>query len=676
MIDTPSIPPVSVTSSAQKEANLDQQAIIKIPKSLNLLKAGEIVDAVVIRKENANNSIIKITSNNIEDGELPVVGKANLKKGSVLKLEILPSPDKTQGQKVGSEFNFQARIQSIDGKLIDNKNSLNSFDIIKAVIPQNIRPQAGSVSGGGQSLGSQALSGQASAGQGSGGVGLGESAKAASSQQASSVSGKSSIVNLSKGTFFTGSILNPSKGNEAYLPQSSSAQGSALGSVNKLNSTDQVTFHIVSISNKVDSSKAGGVDTNVTGGKNLSDTNLGVKSDSINKGQQQDPNLLPKGNFSASSSVASEKNVSHNKAIDAYNKQVSPTKASGNAPVSTSEALKSFASRSQILSAGAGNSAASATAVTSNKQFPASVLGVDKSGETILTTSLGTVKLASSIKIPSSSDLILEIVKYNSLVNKPSGLTIDDEPTKLITSLSSVKNIFNDFQGELENINRDINLNLSERIFPKVPTSELGAKLFLTKSLWFISNIFNVSSNSWLGDKVVDLLKDKGKADSLQRLDKAFGQLKTLLSDQNYSGWNNFLVPVYDGEKLNYMNFYTRRDKKDNNKSGENIRFLVEVELDKMGDIQIDGIVNTKKIEGSGKEINLDIVIKSHKEFSNEVKNDITNIYNNLGRINNIDNSADANSSENPWSLKFKTESDFSVKPYSDGNEDTGSITI
>ena len=666
MIDTPSIPPVNPSSSAQKDISLDQQTILKIPKSLNLLKAGDVVDAVVLRKENANSSIIKITSNNIEDGELPVVGKAILKKGSVLKLEILPSPDKGQGSKLENQFNFQARIQSIDGKVIDNKNSLNSFDIIKSVIPENIKPQQNAAIRG------DSISGGSSSGTNN--VGGNNISRGDGSLQASAIKNESSIVNLSKGAFFTGSILNPSKGNESYLPKVSDAGGVLSGSVKSLNSSDQVTFHIVSVSNKSNPVK----DSNI--GSNLSGNNF--KSDIVAKNNGQDSVSLSKANLTTNNqatnnSLSSEKNVNLSKGIDAYNKQVSPNAASGNNPVSSSDALKSFASRSQFLpSAGINLASTTNSAVTTNKQFSASILGVDKSGETILSTPLGTVKLASAIKIPSSSDLILEVVKHNSLVNKPGGLTIDDEPTKLITSLSEIKNAFGGFLDDLDNIGRDVNINLSDRIFPKTPSSELGAKLFLTKSLWFMSNIFNVSPNTWIGDKVADLLKEKGKAESLQRLDKAFSQLKILLSEQNYSGWNNFIIPVYDGEKLNYMNFYTRRNKKGKNNNEENIRFLVEVTLDNMGEIQLDGIVTNRTLENSSREIGLDLVIKSHNEFSDEVKNGIIDIYNNLARINNIDVNYDDNQKENKWGLRFVIESDFRVKPYSDGNENSGSITI
>lgn len=614
MIDTPVIPPTSFSSGNQQNLVLDQQTIIKIPKSLNLLKYGEIVDAVVLRKETANVSIIKITADNIEKGELPIVGRTPLNKGSTLKLEILPSPENTQAK--NTNFNFQARIISIDGQPIENKNSVNAFDIIKAVIPQNTKLHE-NIGGNTPQISNSDI------------------------QHSASVKSESSIINLTKGTFFTGSVLNPTKESSNYLPKPTTSNANLSINTLKLNSSDEVTFHVISINNK---------ENNL---KNVDKTEI------MNKNISQESKLLSSSNKETSS----EKNINLSKGINAYNRQVSP---SSNSPISTSEALKNFASRSLTTQ----KISSTETAITSNKQFIATILGREKSGEIILSTPLGTMRLPSSIKLPLSSEIILEVVKYNHLVNKPDSLLINDEPSKFISSIFEIKSAFNSFLNELKLVEQEINLNLSSKIFPKISNSEFGAKLLFAKSLWFISNIYSGSSNDWLGNKITDLLNDKIKNDSLQRLNKAFSQLKTLFSEPNYSGWNNLLIPIYDSEKLNFINFYTRREKNKKRKENENIRFIVEVALDKMGDIQIDGIVNNNnnnnKVNEGVRKINLDLIIKSHKEFPDDVKNDILNIYNKLGKIR----------SEDSWSLKFQTEKDFSVKPYLGTQEDSSSITI
>ena len=106
---------------------------------------------------------------------------------------------------------------------------------------------------------------------------------------------------------------------------------------------------------------------------------------------------------------------------------------------------------------------------------------------------------------------------------------------------------------------------------------------------------------------------------------------------------------------IQQVRFFTKRDRKqedsqnDKNKE-EDTRFVIEVDLTQLGEVQMDGFVRKHE-----KDLQFDMIIRSLNGLSKEVQDDILNIYNNMGAITGY-----------KGSLSFQSVREFPVNPMED----------
>jgi hypothetical protein len=321
------------------------------------------------------------------------------------------------------------------------------------------------------------------------------------------------------------------------------------------------------------------------------------------------------------------------------------TGQSSTQPTSTKEAVSAFAARGQINT----GQPSGPTPLSTNPIFTGTVIGSERSGEVVVATPMGTIKIATSGPLPQGTVITLEVLshqtKTQALTQQPAAASIEAANYK--TALTGPDSAFEQAFSALQAIDKA----LVKETFPT--TQNQGA----AKLLWFIFNTQGGSAAQWLGKETTNQLNKAGHKDTLKKLDSAFGQIRQLFSEPNAAGWHTLVFPFSDGENLQYGRFYTRQTNEEGEKK-DDIRFLVEVEFDILGDMQLDGFIhNTKSADQSKKQF--DLYIRSKKPVEADMKHHIIELF---------ESSIEA--TQLRGNLVFQTVETFPVQPDADSHDE------
>ena len=156
------------------------------------------------------------------------------------------------------------------------------------------------------------------------------------------------------------------------------------------------------------------------------------------------------------------------------------------------------------------------------------------------------------------------------------------------------------------------------------PTPQLTATLAL-----FISAIRNGDPSLWLGTANKNIVNNI-QPNLIRGLDEDFFLMQRA-SEPSDSGWRAFFFPMINDEQLNQIQLFINQDKnssgKDQNKKNKT-RFILNLKLDELGELQIHGRVNSKTVE---------LLIQTIKPISAELKQGILEVFQNTLSRTEID---------------------------------------
>ena len=146
----------------------------------------------------------------------------------------------------------------------------------------------------------------------------------------------------------------------------------------------------------------------------------------------------------------------------------------------------------------------------------------------------------------------------------------------------------------------------------------LGTPRFLSQLLGqLLTGGGPADSRTLLGDTALALLQRAGRHDVLAALDRELQEMNRLNSSA--SDWRVMFLPLADPNELRQLRVYTRKKKGDKDKGRERSgRFVVEVEFDEYGPLQIDGLVQKPRI---------DLIVRSHVEFAPGMQAGIAEVF-------------------------------------------------
>ena len=154
----------------------------------------------------------------------------------------------------------------------------------------------------------------------------------------------------------------------------------------------------------------------------------------------------------------------------------------------------------------------------------------------------------------------------------------------------------------------------AERAVPAPGANLAGAVLF------FLSALMRGNLVGWLGHDAVKLLEDQGQAELVGRLSARFRRLARLAGHPAPGDWQALFVPLLDGEAVRQLRLFIRRRRRGRG-AGEGdhgTRFVIELELSRIGDLQLDGLVRERRF---------DLVLRSHRALSDIVRCGVTDLF-------------------------------------------------
>ncbi len=253
----------------------------------------------------------------------------------------------------------------------------------------------------------------------------------------------------------------------------------------------------------------------------------------------------------------------------------------------------------------------------SSGTLPAAVSPSGTSSRTVLQSGLGILSLSESLKLPPGARVEIQILAKSLPQALPAAASPD-------TAMLSPGNAGFGWPS-LETLARragegQISSALAGQVMQRVPAA--GAQL--SSNILFLLSALNAGQvNGWLGRSTLDQLQREGQNDLVNRLDGDLTQAGRI-ADSNSGEWRALILPFLDDGQIRQLRLFLRRrdeDKDGEGKEGPNAdatRFLLEIELRKLGDLQADGLIRAKLF---------DLILRTRRPFSRPMREEITRIF-------------------------------------------------
>lgn len=133
---------------------------------------------------------------------------------------------------------------------------------------------------------------------------------------------------------------------------------------------------------------------------------------------------------------------------------------------------------------------------------------------------------------------------------------------------------------------------LAESVLPQPGTRLASAMLF------FISALHQGNVASWLGERIDAELARAGMGNLANNLVEDFRQLARTVDEGGPGAWRTYLIPVMEGGEPRQIRFFHRnlgQNDGDGNARERDSRFLVDIDLSRLGAMQLDGLLQGRR---------------------------------------------------------------------------------
>ncbi len=219
------------------------------------------------------------------------------------------------------------------------------------------------------------------------------------------------------------------------------------------------------------------------------------------------------------------------------------------------------------------------------------VVGNTGSGQTLLATPLGTLALATRAPVPPGRQVILELGDPGRMLAGRAPLAGAPEPlpaAPLWPALRETLAVLSTLEGGLAQ-------SLLASVMPQ-PDRRLAAT-----AAFMLHAIRRGDARGWLGAEATQALEKAGRHDVLAGLEREFSVMaRDNPQTPGGVGWQTLAMPILDGGVIQRLELHTRpiqEDEEDgpHGAGGEpGHRFLVDLDLSRLGRLQLDGVVRSR----------------------------------------------------------------------------------
>lgn len=295
---------------------------------------------------------------------------------------------------------------------------------------------------------------------------------------------------------------------------------------------------------------------------------------------------------------------------------------SGSAGATTNQgAQSSLSGQSPVTNAAPANALTAAGGPAATRPDPVlsgTVIASAAKGRPVLQTSFGILSLDNGIQLPLGTRVQIQVLA-NSLpqpassgaLNAPSALQPATGSMLTWPSLDAVA---------AQSATNGLSGPLASKILQRIPAA--GAALG-SNMLFLLSALNTGQLSGWLGRATLDQMQREGQGDLATKLDQDFAQAGRI-SDAGGGEWRTLILPFLDDNQIRQLRLFIRRDQDDAEGGGHDqsaadaTRFLLEIELSELGDLQLDGLIRAKLF---------DLVLRTRKAFSQATREEIIRIF-------------------------------------------------
>lgn len=293
----------------------------------------------------------------------------------------------------------------------------------------------------------------------------------------------------------------------------------------------------------------------------------------------------------------------------------------------------------------------------------ATVIGVESSGEPLIQSPIGLIRLQASPPIQAGSQITFEVVQTELASRQATTvLSSNTQPApikELAQQWTSIQQIFALLSGrstltELDDL-LATNSPANASAAPNTQPNTLSGQSISSALLVFLSAVRRNDFNNWLGYSNVRHLQSQGHEELLTKAQAEFSSLAAQFTQSTPDQWQPLFFPIAADGMLQQVRLYVKRDRKqdggqnDKNKE-EDTRFVIEVDLTQLGELQMDGFIRKQD-----NNLQFDMIIRSLSGLSKEIQEDILRIYNDMGAITGY-----------KGSIAFQAVREFPVNPMQD----------
>ncbi len=272
-------------------------------------------------------------------------------------------------------------------------------------------------------------------------------------------------------------------------------------------------------------------------------------------------------------------------------------------------------------------SAPMASAPLPPNSFPAVVIGHEADGANIVQAHFGTMKVYTPTPLPIHSQLALRAepdtsaqpahpvaqTPYASPSTSTAGSSDDDSITPLSRDWPALDDVV-----AASGAQADVpQLQAVPQAIPHIDSPKLASTL-----LFFLSAVKSGDLRQWMGNKAVDALDARLPA-LAARMKTDMGQMQQLFTNSPIEQWSGMLWPVMVEGQTEYARFYLRDEPEDQGnvkpvKAPREQRFILELELSHLGDMQFDGFVRQATPAKQ-----FDLIVRSARPLAPEISSEI-----------------------------------------------------
>jgi len=301
----------------------------------------------------------------------------------------------------------------------------------------------------------------------------------------------------------------------------------------------------------------------------------------------------------------------------------------------------------------------SSTPIQPGQTITGTIIGHEPSGESLVQTDSGVIRLQANAPLPTGSKVTFEV----SQVTPPDEQTTSPAPaltptstpiTELARQWTSLQTIFSLLQTRATATGQDfapasipfISSSQAEAPQPNMTLQNLPTGLML-----FVAALKGNDFRNWLGRDNAQWLESQGHDALIAKASGEFTLLARQFTEAQPGHWQTLFFPTIIGGELQQARLFVKRDRKQEKnqpgKKNEDTRFVVEVDLSQLGEMQMDGFVRKREAE-----VQFDMVIRSLSSLPQQMQQDIAEIYNSAGEITGF-----------KGSLAFQHVREFPVNP-------------